>query len=169
MPRGLERRYGFRHLHFITCSCYRRLAFLSSARARDCFVQILGEVRAKFGFAVVAYVVMPEHIHLLISEPRGASPSDVMRELKQGVTFALVHAGGRQDPRIEPKKQRRFWQSRFYDFNVWSMRKKNEKLNYMHMNPVRRGLVRNPNQWAWSSYRAYMKTGTVLLSVDAVE
>lgn len=98
-------------------------------------MQILGEVRAKFGFALVGYVVMPEHIHLLISEPPEGSPS----------------------------------QSRFYDFNVWSMRKKNEKVNYMHMNAVRRGLVRNPNQWAWSSYRAYMKTGTALLSVDTVE
>lgn len=48
-------------------------------------------------------------------------------------------------------------------------RKKNQKLNYVHMNRVRRGLVRNPNQWAWRSYRAYLKTGTVLLAVDAVE
>lgn len=120
MPHGLERRYGLRHLHFITCSCYRRLPFLSSARARDSFVQILGEARAKFGFALVGYVVMPEHIHLLISEPPGASPSDVMLELKQGVAFALVPAGGGQHPTAEPKKQRRLWQSRFYDFNVWS-------------------------------------------------
>jgi putative transposase len=168
MPHGLERRYGFGHLHFITCSCYRRLPFLDSARARDCLVEILGAVRAKFRFAVVGYVVMPEHVHLLISEPGRATPSDVMRELKQGVAFALL-PNGRGHGRSQAEPQRRFWQARFYDFNVWSIRKKNEKLNYMHMNPVRRGLVRNPNQWVWSSYRAYMKTGTVLLSVDAVE
>jgi len=170
MPHGLERRYGFAHLHFITCSCYRRQPFLRSARARDCFVQILGEVRTKFGFALVGYVVMPEHVHLLISEPHQAAPSDVMRELKQGVAFALLPADGHHQHRPrEPKPRRSFWQARFYDFNVWSVRKKNEKLNYMHMNPVRRGLVHNPNQWAWSSCRAYMQAGMVLLSVDAVE
>jgi putative transposase len=170
MPRGLERRYGFGHLHFITCRCYRRLSFLRSARARDCFVQILGEVRAKFRFALVGYVVVPEHIHLLIGETPRGNPSDVMRELKQGVAFALLSADGHHHNRpTEPKRPRSFWQARFYDFNVWSIRKKNEKLNYMHMNPVRRGLVHNPDQWAWSSYRAYMKTGMVFLSVDPVD
>ncbi|HEX5425463.1 MAG TPA: transposase [Candidatus Acidoferrales bacterium] len=170
MPRGLERRYGFGHLHFITCSCYRRLPFLRSPRARDCFVQLLGETRAKFRFALVGYVVMPEHVHLLISEPAGVTPSDVMRELKQAVAFALLppeERGGRESAR--PKQQRRFWQSRFYDFNVWSVRKKNEKLRYMHMNPVKRGLVRNPKDWPWSSYRAYMEIEPVLLSVNRVD
>lgn len=69
MPTGLKRRYGQGHLHFITCSCYRRLPLLRSVRVRNIFVQILGEVRDRYGFALVGYVVMPEHIHLLISEP----------------------------------------------------------------------------------------------------
>ena len=47
------------------------------------------------------------------------------------------------------------WQTRFYDFNVWSERKRTEKLNYMHQNPVRQGLVLEPEQWPWSSYRSY--------------
>jgi putative transposase len=50
---------------------------------------------------------------------------------------------------------RSFWQSRFYDFNVWSKKKRIEKLNYMHMNPVKRGLVTDPKLWPWSSYRFY--------------
>jgi putative transposase len=170
MPRGLERRYGCGHLHFITCSCYRRLAFLRSARARDCFVQVLGEGRAKFGFALVGYVVMPEHVHLLIGEPARATPSEVMGELKQAVAFALHPADGNHgDARVQPKQHRTFWQPRFYDFNVWSLKKKNEKLHYMHMNPVKRGLVRNPKDWPWSSYRAYMQIEPVLLSVDRVD
>jgi putative transposase len=68
MPKGLRRRYGLRHLHFITCSCYRRLPLFSLARAKNLFVKILGEVRDRQEFALVGYVVMPEHIHLLISE-----------------------------------------------------------------------------------------------------
>jgi putative transposase len=66
MPVGLHRTYGSHHLHFVTCSCYRRLPFLSSARARDRFLSILEETRQRYRFVVVGYVVMPEHIHLLI-------------------------------------------------------------------------------------------------------
>ena len=53
------------------------------------------------------------------------------------------------------EEEEHFWQKRYYDFNVWSGRKFAEKLHYMHMNPVRRGLVDRPELWAWSSYRAY--------------
>ena len=47
------------------------------------------------------------------------------------------------------------WQHRFYNFNLWSERKWIEKLRYMHRNPVQRGLVAEPEQWAWSSFRSY--------------
>jgi hypothetical protein len=50
---------------------------------------------------------------------------------------------------------RSFWQRRFYDFKVWSAKKRIEKLNYMHRNPVKRGLVAEPGLWAWSCYRFY--------------
>lgn len=79
MPRGLRRRYGFRHLHFITWNCYRRLPLLSSVRARNAFVKILGEVRDRFGVSLVGYVVMPEHIHLLIGEPAPGNAFDGSR------------------------------------------------------------------------------------------
>lgn len=89
MPKGLKRYYGQRHLHFITCSCYQRLPFLRSARARNVFAKILSEVRDAYGFALVGYVVMPEHIHLLISEPAKGTPSTVMQVLKQRVSRQL--------------------------------------------------------------------------------
>jgi REP element-mobilizing transposase RayT len=69
MPKGLRPRYGLRHLHFITCSCYRRLPLFASARAKNLFVRILGEVRDRYGFALAVYIVMPNRIHLLIGEP----------------------------------------------------------------------------------------------------
>ncbi|HVB85260.1 MAG TPA: transposase [Candidatus Dormibacteraeota bacterium] len=74
MPKGLKRIYGQGHLHFITFSCYRRLPLLRSARARNVFVRSLDRVRKEYGFKLVGYVVMPEHAHLLISEPRAAPP-----------------------------------------------------------------------------------------------
>ena len=89
MPKGLQRRYGKHHLHFIACSCYRRLPLFASVRAKNLFVKILGEVRDRYGFALAGFVVMPEHIHLLISEPDKGTPSTVMQVLKQRVSRQL--------------------------------------------------------------------------------
>jgi len=126
MPKGLRRRYGLRHLHFISCSCYRRLPLLASARAKNLFVKILGEVRDRHGFALAGYVVMPNHIHLLIGEPAKGTPSTVMQVLKQRVSGRL-----RRKARQMLSSQQlqlpfrdahgflpQFWQPRFYDFNV---------------------------------------------------
>jgi putative transposase len=70
MPKGLKRIYGQGHLHFITFRCYRRLPLLRSARARNVFVRVLDEVRKEHGFKLVGSVVMPEHVHLLITRER---------------------------------------------------------------------------------------------------
>jgi putative transposase len=160
MPSGLHRIYGNYHLHFITCSCYRRLPFLKPARSRDRFLTILEQVRERHRFVVVGYVVMPEHIHLLVSEPEIGNPSTVMQVLKQRTARALLPKRRPRDPRQSnlfdrDSAARAFWQARFYDFNVWSKKKRLEKLRYMHQNPVKRGLVESPEQWRWSSYRFY--------------
>ena len=99
MPSGLHRTYGAHHLHFITCSCYRRLPFLNRARSRDCFLSILEQVRQRYRFVVVGYAVMPEHIHLLVTEPEIGNPSKVMQVLKQRTARALLPQRRRKDPR----------------------------------------------------------------------
>src|SRR5438445_10606796 len=70
MPAGLKRYYGQGQLHFVTFNCYRRLALLGTARARNMFVKELCRVRREYGFLLVGYVVMPNHVHLLMSEPK---------------------------------------------------------------------------------------------------
>jgi putative transposase len=160
MPSGLHRTYGAHHLHFITTSCYRRLSLLNTARARDRFLSILEETRQQYRFVVVGYVVMPEHVHLLLSEPEVGTPSTVMQVLKQRTARALLPRRTRRNPRqrelFGEEPRRAFWQARSYDFNVWSTKKRVEKLRYMHRNPVNRGLVKSPEQWRWSSYRHYL-------------
>ena len=161
MPSGLHRPYGAHHLHFITCSCYRRLPLLHTARSRDRFLSVLEQTRARCRFVVVGYVVMPEHFHLLITEPEVGSPSTVMQVLKQRTARALLPKRKRRDPRQrnlfgEEPAHRSFWQARFYDFNVWTAKKRVAKLRYMHRNPVKRGLVSAPEQWRWGSYRFYL-------------
>jgi putative transposase len=158
MPSGLHRTYGAHHLHFITFSCYRRLPLLASAHARDRFLAILEQTRQRYRCVVVGYVVMPEHVHLLLTEPEIGTPSTVMQVLKQRSARALLRR--RSDPRQrklfgDETPRRAFWQTRFYDFNVWTTKKRVEKLRYLHRNPVKRGLVESPEQWRWSSYRFY--------------
>ena len=148
--KGLIRYYGHGHLHFITFSCYRRIPLLRSVRARNIFVNILGEVRDRYQFSLVGYVVMPEHVHVLISEPRHGSPSTVMQVLKQRVSRELRRKSRASASQLQFRFDGdeyplpRFWQRRFYDFNVWSLKKKVEKLQYMHMNPLNRKLVTHP-------------------------
>ena len=170
MPSGLHRTYGAHHLHFITCSCFHRLPFLKSARARDRVLEILQQTRRRYRFVVVGYVVMPEHIHLLLSEPEVGSPSTVMQVLKQRTARALLPRRRRRDPRqgelFGEEPRRAFWQTRFYDFNLWSTKKRVEKLRYMHRNPVKRGLVESPEQWRWSSYRSYLLGEPGLVQVN---
>ena len=156
MPTGLKRYCGHDHLHFLTCSCYHRQPWRASSRRRDLFLQILEAARQRYGFVVVGYVAMPDHIHLLISEPERGTPSTVMQVVKQRFARRVLrrkrlHAEQAELWSDEPH----VWQRRFYDFNVWSERKRIEKLRYMHRNPVKRGLVLEPEQWEWSSYRSY--------------
>jgi REP-associated tyrosine transposase len=102
---------------------------------------------------------MPEHIHLLITEPEIGDPSVVMKVLKQGFARRLNRRHRRKSaaqqalwslPRLP------VWQKRFHDFNVWSEQKRIEKLRYMHRNPVRRGLAEKPEQWKWSSFSSVL-------------
>ena len=85
----LQRFYGRQDLHFVTFSCYRRRPYLGSVRARNRFVRILDEVRLRQPFALIGYVVMPEHVHLLIGEPSKGNPSKVLQILKQKVSRSL--------------------------------------------------------------------------------
>jgi putative transposase len=153
VTRKLHRYYGANHLHFITCSCYRRQPILGLPERRDRFTTILEQTRRKYRFVVHGYVVMPEHFHLLITEPEIGDPSVVMKVIKERFARQL-HAEEGNVPEGAPRLP--VWQKRFYDFNVWSARKQIEKVKYMHRNPVKRGLVERPEQWAWSSFRAYL-------------
>ncbi len=141
MPKGLHRFQQTGHLHFITFSCYLRRAYLGSAVSRDLFESALERIRKRTGWAVIGYVVMPEHVHLLVNEPGRARLDRAIQALKLSVSV-------RQD-------QHPFWQARYFDFNVWTAEKEAEKLKYMHRNPVARGLVAKPEDWKWSSYRHY--------------
>ena len=89
MTQGLERWHGGQDLHFITCSCYHRQAELGSPERRDLFLRVLEHARLRYRFVVIGYVVMPEHFHLLITEPEVGNPSVVMKVIKERFTKLL--------------------------------------------------------------------------------
>jgi putative transposase len=151
MPWRLVRFQQSGTLHFITFSCYRRQPFFDTAHARRTFEHSLEQTRRSYRFDVIGYVVMPEHIHLLVSEPERATLSRAIQALKQSVSQKLNGHHGR------------FWQTRYYDFNVGTPQKRVEKLKYIYRNPVHRGLVERSEDWPWSSYRHYAlgEVGTV--------
>ena len=146
MPSRLKRYQHFGSDHFLTFSCYRRLALLNSEAAKRTFERTLEQVREWYGFYVFGYVVMPEHVHLLVSEPREKQLSTAVQMLKHLVSRELPH----------PTKDTPFWQPRYYDFNVFTQKKWTEKLRYLHRNPVARGLAGAPEDWPWSSYRHWL-------------
>lgn len=141
MPWGLIRLHHSQQLHFITFSCYRRQPFLKADHAKAVFEHSLEQIRRSYRFHVKGYVVMPEHVHLLVTEPERSTLASAIQALKQSVAQKLAGHHGR------------FWQTRYYDFNVCSLEKRVEKLKYIHRNPVRRGLAATAADWPWSSYR----------------
>ena len=106
---------------------------------------------------------MPEHVHLLLSESGSISPAKIIQVFKQRLSRRMrgrKRAGKGQLRLPFPEAEgglRRFWQRRYYDFNVYSRAKVQEKLHYMHANPVKEKLVQHPGDWPWSSWCYYYR------------
>jgi putative transposase len=141
MPSGLVRYHHTGNFHFITFSCFHRFPYLATPSACDLFENALERIRRSCQLVVAGYVVMPEHVHLLINEPKSGDIASAIRALKLSVTLR--------------RRERPFWQERYYDFNVHNDEKRIEKLRYMHRNPVVRGLVASPEKWKWSNFPHY--------------
>jgi putative transposase len=119
----------------------RSLPYLQSPEAKQTFLTVLEETGRRCDFKIIGYVVMPEHVHLLITEPPDKPLNIALAVLKREVSSRL------------PEKP--FWLPRYYDFNIFTERKRLEKLRYLHRNPVVRGLVAKPEEYIWFSFRSY--------------
>lgn len=137
MPPRLRRHQAAGHLHFLTFSCRERLPYLAPPASKALFESVLESRRQQYNFHVYGYVVMPEHVHLLVSEPPGELLSKAIASLKREVS--------------RQSAQTPFWLPRYYDFNVFSTKKLVEKLRYIHRN-----LASKPEDYPWSSFRSYV-------------
>jgi len=146
MPKGLYRLQNAGDLHFITISCHRHSHILKTPEACNTLQRILEETRQKYLFHILGYVLMSNHIHLLVSEPEEKDLATAIQVIKQ--RFSRT----RGDEFV--------WEPRYHDFNVFTEAKRIEKLRYMHRNPVKAGIVERPEDWPWSSFNAYATNET---------
>jgi len=143
MPSGLKRFQKAEALHFVTFSCFHRFALLDAPGVRETVEAVLEATRARHQARVYAYVLMPEHVHLLINEPPVILLAQFLKAFKQTTSRKL--RGQRE----------KFWQERYYDSNVRGEEARSEVIRYIHRNPVKRGLVASPGDYPWSSFNHY--------------
>ena len=161
----------------LTFSCYHRFAFLSRDRSRQWLCAALAEARTAFGFHLWAYVIMPEHVHVLVypgdaADKVGAFLQAVKEPVgRQAVRYVKDHAPDwlpRMTVREGKRIRRRFWQpGSGYDRNITSIETLRAEIEYMHATPLRRGLVARAEDWEWSSARWYAGLRPVKLEMDA--
>jgi REP-associated tyrosine transposase len=149
MPWSLKRFQQSAQSHFITFSCYHRMPKLTEPAVCRILLEALESARKRFGIRIFGYVLMPEHVHLLVSEPESAPLAGAIRFMKL-TSAKQIHAQAHFDGP--------FWQTRYYDRNIRGYDEFVLKLRYLHRNPTKRGLCASPEQWPWSSFNHY-RTG----------
>ena len=147
------------HARYLTFSTYRRLDIFTTDALRDAFADQLRLTRERHEFMLYAWVLMPNHAHLLLREPAQGRVSDILKTLKLGLSKRLITRWREHDTRntdrlTDAQGKTHLWQrGGGYDRNIISEEEFREKVDYIHMNPVRAGLVLKPLDWAWGSAR----------------
>ena len=160
----------------LTFSCYRKYPFFTKERSRRWFVDALEQVRSEWPVDLWAWVLMPDHAHLIVAPRKpnikigrfqGAIKERVARKaiswLEENSPAWLQKITVVEGPRI----RRRFWQpGGGYDRNIEFQSTLQSMIDYLHQNPVRRGLVVRAENWEWSSARFYSGDKSVLIEMD---
>lgn len=168
MPQNLKRYQESKQSHFTTFSCNCRQPRFTTPELCDLFLSSLEQTRKAYAMLVYAYVVMPEHVHLLLSEPEQAQLSTAIQALKVSVSKLVPTLAPKAGARVgHPQISGALWQKRYYDFNIRNYRQFVEKLRYIHRNPVKRGLCERPEDWEWSSFRHYATGGKGRVEIES--
>jgi putative transposase len=166
--KAIKHYHEFGDCHELTFSCYRQMPLLTNDIWRGLLAESVDRALVKHSLNLTAFVLMPEHVHLLVwpSEPTTANISGFLKTLKLScstkIKRRLVEADSplleRLTVRERPgKKVFHFWQEGpGYDRNLNSIAAVLSAIDYIHANPLRRGLCQEPHDWLWSSNRHYM-------------
>ena len=159
------------YAHFVTFSCYKRRNLLGPDRAKRIVIGTLGTRLTKHDAKCIGFVVMPDHVHAMIWFDRPNQLSMFMNKWKDQSSAQVKRMFQRTFPSYWSKVggDDAVWQARYYPFHVYSEKKLREKLDYMHMNPVTRGLVERACNWPWSSARSYLEGKSVGVPISMPE
>jgi putative transposase len=172
------------YAHFVTTRTYENRPYFKNREISSILWKEIKFYGQKYGFTLLGYVIMPDHLHLLIwwdkEERLELNVSKIVQMIKGTTARRCIdllktrgweqmlpsthkarglHATQNKDVSSRSHKRNikyRLWQPGFYDFNIYSEEKLLEKLNYMHNNPVKAGLVLSPSDYEWSSYKEYV-------------
>jgi REP element-mobilizing transposase RayT len=164
--------------HYVTLVTYNRVPVFRSDEACQIFVDVLREVREKFPYKLIGYVLMPDHVHAIVNNGintisewlhrvRGNSARKILAWLRDERLLMSLKKLGLANPQ-KRQHTHAVWQKDPSVIDLWSPKFVRQKLNYLHLNPVRAGLCEHPADWKWSSYRAYLphKVGEVPIEID---
>lgn len=164
-------------VHYVTCVTYNRVPVFRNEEICSLFIEALSDTRAKDPFKLIGYVVMPDHVHLLanpielditkvVGKLKGRSATKMLKSLRAVNSVSVLD---RLQPRpLSSGQTHAVWLQDFSSIDIWSHKFLRQKLQYIHMNPVRAGFCDHPAKWRWSSYHAYFphEPGRVPIEVD---
>ena len=153
------RRYIFPNTaYFVTTNVFERRAIFADPHLCNLLITCLGWCRKTMEFALLAYVVMPDHLHLILAPSEKTSLPDIMRRFKSYTGRVIGE---------ELKSSGGIWQPRYYDHALRDRSGLLKTIEYVHHNPVAAGLVESSGSYKFSSYQAYFRPGREMLSIDA--
>ena len=160
-----------RHAHFLTFSCYGKRRYLNHDRCKKIVLGTFSAQLKRLDAICVGFVIMPNHVHAIVWFKVQENLSELVKQWKRTSSYRIkqLQTGplAEYGSLLPPDKP--VWQARYYDFNLYSRRKIQEKLNYMHGNPVRAGLVDDATSWPWSSARWYELGKSVGIEVQWID
>ena len=154
---------------FITFSCFQRYPYLNRAAARNIVVEELESLRAGKEIRLLAWVLMPDHVHLVLWPRKSVKLGRTIGQFKARTALRILPLYPEREHRRRSNGQSAVWQRRCYDHNCRSAETVREKVDYCHRNPVTAGIVARPEDWPWSSYRFYSEQGHALIEIDAID
>lgn len=157
---------------FITFSSYQRFPVFQSEAACLLFINELKNMRDTLKLRILGYVIMPEHVHLVLWPPDECRLGIVIGQMKARAARRILASWIGTIPNQlchvdNESRSHQIFQRRCYDHNCRTAEIVKEKIIYCHNNPVIRGLVSDPREWKWSSHNWYHGKQDVPLAMDS--
>ncbi len=156
------RRYYIPNTHyFFTVNTWKRTPLFANKFARDCLSQAIHHTRERWPFQIVAFVLLPNHLHTIWLLPEDEIDySTRWRLIKSTFTKLYLEKINFNIPRTTSRKSKNeqsIWQRRFWEHMIRNEDDFGKHFDYIHYNPVKHGYVENPRDWKWSTFHRYVK------------